>query len=447
MNSSTFPLIYQPSIDAYGARLRHLPGFALLDSSGRRGSVGRYDVLTALPAYTFSVADYNNDPVSWISAIEQQLSLEAVANKNQDNTELMPYAPPCVIGHLDYDTAASQQGIADQASARGSAGLYRWLLVQDHVQQRTWVTFSDGATPEQRNDILGLIKGPDEQLNRSNKFVLKQDFKATTSKTGYRKCIDRIQHYIVAGDCYQVNFAHRFHAPYEGDTWVAWKKLKAAAGGNFAAYLRPAPDHTVLSLSPERFLAISGGQVITQPIKGTEPRHTDPEIDARNAERLAASSKDRAENVMITDLLRNDIGKYCQAGSVRVPELCALHTYSNVHHLVSTVTGVLKPGVSSGQILVGCSPGGSITGAPKKRSMEIIRELETGPRGAYCGSIFVLGADGSLQSNIAIRTLEALSGELVCWGGGGITAGSHWEAEYQETLDKVGVFMHALERQ
>ena len=183
----------------------------------------------------------------------------------------------------------------------------------------------------------------------------------------------------------------------------------------------------------------------TQPIKGTAPRHSDPEQDKKLAEALKGSEKDRAENVMITDLLRNDIGQFCEAGSVRVTELCGLHSFGNVHHLISTVEGRLASGTTAGQLLLATSPGGSITGAPKKRAVEIIAELEDFPRGAYCGSIFMLGGGNWLQSSIAIRTLEASNGNLYCWGGGGITASSQWEAEYQETLDKVGPIMSALE--
>ena len=156
------------------------------------------------------------------------------------------------------------------------------------------------------------------------------------------------------------------------------------------------------------------------------------------------SEKDRAENIMITDLLRNDLGQFCEPGTVTVTELCGLHSYGNVHHLVSTVRGSLKDGTTPGQLLLASSPGGSITGAPKKRAVEIISELESHTRGAYCGSVFVLAGNGWMQSSIAIRTLEISDQHLHCWGGGGITASSQWEAEYQETLDKVGPIMEAL---
>ena len=191
-------------------------------------------------------------------------------------------------------------------------------------------------------------------------------------------------------------------------------------------------------------MKIQDGLVTTQPIKGTAPRHADAEQDKGLADALLTSEKDRAENIMITDLLRNDLGQFCEIGSVRVTELCGLHSFGNVHHLVSTVEGQLAPGVTAGQMLLASSPGGSITGAPKRRAVEIIAELESHARGAYCGSLFVMANADWLQSSIAIRTLEVRDKALHCWGGGGITASSSWESEHQETLDKVGPIMETL---
>jgi para-aminobenzoate synthetase component 1 len=242
-----------------------------------------------------------------------------------------------------------------------------------------------------------------------------------------------------------VNYAQRFEATLEGDAWSAYRYVRTLLAGGFSGFLRTDEGHAILSLSPERFLRIHRGTVTSQPIKGTAPRHRDPEQDVALSKALLNSEKDRAENVMITDLLRNDLGQFCETGSVRVTELCGLHSFNNVHHLISTVEGKLAPGISAGQMLLATSPGGSITGAPKKRAVEIIAELEPVPRGAYCGSLFILGGEDWLQSSIAIRTLEVTGNNVHCWGGGGITASSQWEAEYQETLDKVGPIMAALE--
>ena len=276
-------------------------------------------------------------------------------------------------------------------------------------------------------------------------FSLKTPFASSISKTQYQQAIERIQQYILAGDCYQVNFAQRFEAEFVGDPWTAYRAARTHLAGGFSAYLTLSEGHTILSLSPERFLRIEGGVITTQPIKGTAPRNLDPDKDAELARALLDSEKDRAENIMITDLLRNDLGQFCEPGTVTVTELCGLHSFGNVHHLISTVRGTLKKGTTPGHMLLASSPGGSITGAPKKRAIEIINELESHPRGAYCGSVFVLAGGGWLQSSIAIRTLEIRGNALQCWGGGGITASSHWEAEYQETLDKVGPIMDALD--
>ncbi|MDA3164773.1 aminodeoxychorismate synthase component I, partial [Pseudomonas aeruginosa] len=260
----------------------------------------------------------------------------------------------------------------------------------------------------------------------------------------YRQAIRRIQDYIQAGDCYQVNYSQRFQAACSGSPWPAYRALREACPTPFSGYLRLA-DGAILSLSPERFLKLGKGKVETRPIKGTRPRGKTPEEDMALAASLLASPKDRAENLMIVDLLRNDIGRSCQPGSVRVPELFALESYPNVHHLVSSVTGELAPGKDALDLLEGSFPGGSITGAPKIRAMQIIDELEPSRRGIYCGSLFYLDVRGEMDSSIAIRTLLVRNGQVSCWGGGGIVADSHWEDEYQETLDKVRVLLETLE--
>jgi para-aminobenzoate synthetase component 1 len=291
----------------------------------------------------------------------------------------------------------------------------------------------------------GETRSQTGEVRDQSTFSISAPFEPSISKTDYCDAIRRIQDYIVAGDCYQVNYAQRFKATLQGDTWAAYQAVRGKLAGGFSGFLRQGEDHTILSLSPERFLQIHDGVITTQPIKGTAPRHLDVTSDRASAASLLKSDKDRAENVMITDLLRNDLGRFCEAGSVKVTELCGLHSFDNVHHLISTITGQLASGVSAGNVMIASSPGGSITGAPKKRAVEIIAELEPHDRGAYCGSLFAMTGDGWLQSSIAIRTLEAKGTSLYCWGGGGITASSHWEAEYQETLDKIGPIMKSLE--
>jgi len=193
----------------------------------------------------------------------------------------------------------------------------------------------------------------------------------------------------------------------------------------------------VLSASPERFLQVQEGEVVTRPIKGTCPRAADPQVDAALTEALRTSMKDRAENLMIVDLLRNDLGKSCATGSVMVPELFKVESFATVHHLVSTVMGRLAPGRDVLNLLAGCLPGGSITGAPKRRAMEIIEELEPHRREVYCGAIGYVGVDGRMDTNIAIRTLVHSHGEMRFWAGGGIVADSRLEEEFAETEHKA----------
>jgi para-aminobenzoate synthetase component 1 len=262
----------------------------------------------------------------------------------------------------------------------------------------------------------------------------------------YAEAVQRILDYIRAGDCYQVNLAQRFSVAVGGDPWLLYRRLRAVNPAPFSAYLAT-PWGEVLSCSPEQFLEVRGRCVQTKPIKGTRPRSPEPGEDAALRAALRASPKDRAENVMIVDLLRNDLGKSCAIGSVQVPKLCEVESFATVHHLVSTVTGTLAPGKDALDLLRGCFPGGSITGAPKRRAMEIIEELEPHRRGIYCGSIGYLGYDGSMDTNIAIRTLVISGGRARFWAGGGIVADSDWRSEYQETLDKAAAFFTALERE
>jgi para-aminobenzoate synthetase component 1 len=258
--------------------------------------------------------------------------------------------------------------------------------------------------------------------------------------------VERVKEYIVAGDCYQANLSQQFSGQYRGDPWRAYQALASAHPTPYGAFLRLG-DQAIVSASPERFLQISGDAVRTSPIKGTRPRGKDAEQDHALARELMDSEKDRAENLMIVDLLRNDLGLNAATGSVRVDQLFALESYRNVHHLVSHIRATLAPGVSPLRAFFDAFPGGSITGAPKIRAMEIIQELEPHWRGPYCGSVFHRNFDGQLDSSIAIRTLVCdNTGAIHCWGGGGIVSDSEAESEYQETLTKVKPLMDCLEK-
>jgi para-aminobenzoate synthetase component 1 len=263
------------------------------------------------------------------------------------------------------------------------------------------------------------------------------------TRAEYEQAFERIRRYIVDGDCYQVNLAQRFEAQACGDPWRGYLALRHLSPAPHGAYLN-LPFAQVMSVSPERFLQVRNREVETRPIKGTRPRAVDPRLDAERAQALAASAKDRAENVMIVDLLRNDLAKNCRLGSVHVPRLFAVESFAGVHHLVSTVRGELAQGRDALDLLRGCFPGGSITGAPKVRAMQIIEELERYRRGIYCGCIGYLGDDGAMDTSIAIRTLVHRAGTVRYWAGGGIVADSVAAEEYQETLDKAGCFFELV---
>jgi para-aminobenzoate synthetase component 1 len=260
----------------------------------------------------------------------------------------------------------------------------------------------------------------------------------------YLNAVNRVRDYIFAGDIFQANLSQRFEAPIAEPPWELYCRLRAKNPAPFAAFL-DLPGYAVVSASPERFMRVdAGGHVETRPIKGTRPRGIGPEHDAALGRALTESPKDRAENLMIVDLIRNDLSRVCAPGSVRVRELFALERFATVHHLVSTVVGDLVPGADARDLLRASFPGGSITGAPKLRAMEIIAELEPSARGVYCGAIGYWSATGELDTSIAIRTAVAKDGQVYLNAGGGIVADSDAEQEYRETLDKARGLIDAL---
>lgn len=352
------------------------------------------------------------------------------------------------IGYFSYDLArrieklpalaVDAEQIADMA-----VGIYRWAVIVDHQRRQSWLVGYDLD-----EEICAKLRQQFGQLpanDDNGKFEVLQPPCANMDKPAYAKAFAKIKHYLKEGDTYQVNLTQRFVSPCQGDPWIAYRLLRRINAAPFSAYLNM-PDVQVLSSSPERFLRVEGGRVETKPIKGTRPRKADPDEDRLQIAALAASEKDRAENVMIVDLLRNDIGKSCREGSVRVPELFAVESYATVHHLVSTVIGQLAPGQHALDLLRSCFPGGSITGAPKIRSMEIIEELEPHRRGIYCGAIGYIGFDGNMDTNIAIRTLVHNHGSIRFWVGGGIVNDSVLDEEYQECFDKAAALLQLLEQ-
>jgi para-aminobenzoate synthetase component 1 len=430
------------------------PWSMLLDSGAAGRVRGRYDIIVADPSVTLTTR-----------AGETTIERAGYSERSSEDpfalirTELGPRrAPPPhglpfaggALGYFGYDLARRIERLPSLSHdledvPEMAVGIYDWAVVVDHDAQQCHLVASDGdrVGRELWDALLERFSDPPTALSRAP-FCVRGEARANFDAAGYRAAFERAHAYLRAGDCYQVNLAQRFEVPASGDPWVAFRRLRAINPAPFAAYLN-VPGVQVLSVSPERFLRTEAdGHVETCPIKGTRPRNSDATADTALAEALATSPKDRAENVMIVDLLRNDLGRVCATGSVRVPRLCEIESFPTVHHLVSTVTGELASEHDALDLLRACFPGGSITGAPKVRAMEIIEELEPHRRGVYCGAIGYVGFDGAMDTNIAIRTLVHSNERARFWAGGGIVIDSEAESEYQETFDKAAAMLALL---
>ncbi|WP_323127886.1 aminodeoxychorismate synthase component I [Marinobacter salinisoli] len=324
-----------------------------------------------------------------------------------------------------------------------AAGFYLWMASHCRRTGRFFLWIHPRCSQATRTTLANWRANP--APIPAQPWKMSGKFSPTQSKDALLASVRTIKQFIQAGDVYQANLSQEFQGHYEGDPWLAFKALTSEHPTPFSAFIRH-EGASILSISPERFIGIEGRRMFTSPIKGTRPRGRTPEEDVALAQELQCSEKDRAENLMIVDLLRNDLSVNAETGSVAVENLFSLESYQNVHHLVSHIHAELRDGVSPIKALMDAFPGGSITGAPKIRSMEIINELEPHWRGPYCGSVFYWGLNGRLDSNIAIRTLLCEeNGTVRCWGGGGIVADSDPESEYQETLTKVKPLMDFLE--
>jgi para-aminobenzoate synthetase component 1 len=425
-----------------------------LDSGFPRSRQGRYDVLAADPSKTLitrgGMTEIRDAGVIRLSP-EDPFSL--VRQALGEPAPGVPGLPFCggAIGYFGYDLARRLEKLPSRAEDLENipemiVGIYDWAVVVDHGERRSWL-IGFGRDPRTRLRWPHLISAFSRVQTigwQQSDFLVHGAVIPHMGPDDYARAFTRIQHYIREGDCYQVNLAQRFSAYCQGSPWAAYQRLRQVNPAPFSAYLN-FPQVQVLSSSPERFLKLAGAAVETKPIKGTRPRSCDPAEDRAQCEALGASGKDRAENLMIVDLLRNDLGKNCKPGSVRVPRLFAIETYATVHHLVSTVCAELAESQHALDLLRGCFPGGSITGAPKIRAMEIIEELEPCRRGAYCGSIGYVGFDGNMDSNIAIRTLVHADSRIHFWAGGGIVADSDPHQEYQECFDKAAALLSLLD--
>ena len=399
----------------------------------------RFDILSALPSRLLSLDSQNELPIDTIREALAELKPTAI---NED----IPFCGG-LIGYLTYESNHKKYNIHRrnlQQTPQVLMGLYTWAIILDHLKKSAQLVFHPDCTDEVKSQIAQLVTQNNKPRVKPD-FQLEQAFQASQSEQEYRQNIETIINYLKAGDCYQVNLAQHFSAKYRGHCAQAYIELRNLTPTPHSAYLGFNKSE-VLSLSPERFVQVRGSQVETWPIKGTAPRSENSALDAQLGRQLSDSEKNRAENLMIVDLMRNDLSTCCKPGSIRVPGLYELHSFPTVHHLVSRVNGELKDGLDALSVLDHCLPGGSITGAPKKRAMQVIQELEKRDRGVYCGCIGYLSSCGSMDTNIAIRTLQADGNKLHAWGGGGIVVDSNPQSEYQETLDKIRPLLKRLEQ-
>lgn len=446
-------LPYRPDSAALFEAVADRPWAVFLDSGLHYPGQARYDIIAAEPHVRLvtrgGLTEIHGDTSELSRADPFELLRDQLAIDPSCRGEL-PFAGGA-IGYFGYDLARRLERLPARARDREripdmAVGIYDWAVVVDHSEQRAWLA-GQGRDPDTDRKWDGLVRLFTAQSAERQRAPFRVTSPVTSNFTpkGYGHAFDHILDYIRAGDCYQVNLAQRFTAQASGDPWLAYQRLRLINPAPYSAYLNT-PYAQILSASPERFLRVANGQVETKPIKGTRPRAGHAKLDAERIAELVASEKDRAENLMIVDLLRNDLSKNCAIGSVKVPRLFEVESFATVHHLVSTVTGKLAPGRDAIDLLRGAFPGGSITGAPKTRAMQIIEELEPHRRGVYCGTIGYIGYDGDMDSNIAIRTLVHSRGVVRFWAGGGIVADSQREAEYQETFDKAAALLNLLQQ-
>lgn len=456
----------------------------LLDSTNNSGADARFDILLSHPVATYSMQN-SQGHLNVNDIIRSEIS---AATYEQIMLQSDPFVALSMLHSTIFDNAnpqklinaSEQQQLANQlpflVGAAGYAGydtgrvletlpsinaneyltpdfqysIYLHSIIFDKQETKYYLISDERATTlvdETLNALVTTIPhSAKNTLSHIPPFALTAPWQANMDKATYIQHLAQLQNYIKAGDCYQTNFAQRFTTHYHGHEYDAYLQLREHNNAPFSAFINTSHG-AILSISPERFIQVRNEQVETKPIKGTMPRYEDNAKDQASAHSLLNSEKNQAENLMIVDLLRNDLSKHCAPHSVKVPKLFALESYPAVHHMVSTVTGKLAHNSSVFELLSGAFPGGSITGAPKVRAMEIIEELEPHRRNIYCGAIGYIGIRHDVDSNICIRTLLCEQGQIFCWAGGGIVLDSEAEQEYDETLAKVSKILPILEQE
>jgi para-aminobenzoate synthetase component 1 len=449
-----------------------LPGLALLESA-RPGRTGRWSYLTADPVVVLDAPAEGRDPFAEARALLERVGdgptsaatgASAATGSGSSagaGTSAAPDAPPFaggLVGYLAYDLGRRFERMpsvarVDQHLPMLRLALHDWAIAWDRRTGTAWLAAravdGDAARRDRRvRDVLArldaLARGEVRRGDGRAIVSAPTSFVSGTPHAAWLTGVEAVRDAIAGGEIYQANLTRRLEAPYASDPWPVFRRLRTGDPALFAGYLDLGPSpatgapRALLSASPEPFLAVDAdGGVATDPIKGTRPRGRTREDDRAFARELMASGKDQAENVMIVDVLRNDLGRVCVPGSVRVPRLLRLERTAAVQHLVTTVTGRLRPDADAFDLLAATFPGGSITGAPKIRAMEIIEGLEPVRRGPYCGTMLWLGPDGRLGSSILIRTFVADGERLTLHVGGGITWRSDPQDEWDETIAKA----------
>ena len=461
-------------------QLAGLPYRLFLDSSTPGSRLGRYSFLTADPRSVVRSKGALTEALDAGAQVWRRVSGDVLA---EIAGQLRPYRreslaglPPFqggAGGYLAYDWGRVLERLPanrydDLNLPDAVVGIYDWVIAWDHMASRAWLISTgipepgDAARAQRAEEraaaIVERLRGdvaPRAEAAAPTKgspyqgapsypvsggwWDRRLDVRSSFTRGEYLEAVARVREYILAGDIFQTNLSQRFEAPLTEMPWDLYRRMRTRNAAPFAAFFET-PEVTVISASPERFLRVDeSGYVETRPIKGTMPRGFGPEHDGLLGQALSESEKDRAENLMIVDLMRNDLSRVCSPGTVRVPELFTLEHYATVHHLVSTVVGELAPEHDVFDLLRAAFPGGSITGAPKVRAMEIIAELEPSQRSVYCGSLGYCSITGALDTSIAIRTVVAPTGRgrVYFSAGGGIVADSEPEQEYRETLHKA----------
>lgn len=436
-----------------------------LDSCDSSHNDCRYDIMVWQPSITLTT-HAENTQINWLNdeglvvknqqSCEDPLSLVDQLQATIFSKSCLPHSSlPFIggaLGYFSYDLGRRFEKLPNIAKQdinlpEMAVGIYQQVVIFDRKKQQAWLVCPKNKQVELSANLEKLLV---KVSKITTPFSLNSAWQSNVSKQAYQEKFTQVKNYLLSGDCYQINLAQRFSANYQGDEFQAYLALRKANNAPFSAFMR-FKDNAILSISPERFLQVTdNGKVQSKPIKGTRPRSEDKTIDKQNAVELKNATKDQAENLMIVDLLRNDISKACIAGSVKVPELFTIESFPAVHHLVSTVEGELAKDKKPTDLLRGAFPGGSITGAPKIRAMEIIEQLEPNKRSIYCGSIGYISACGKMDTSITIRTLvcqqTTSNNKIYCWAGGGLVADSNVASEYQETFDKVNKILPVLSK-